>query len=615
MFEEPAPAAENIPGLMPAGEMPSDAGFADMTGRDGISLQALWGETVSFQAACRVVIASEKSCGKLCSGRMRLQIGNVPEGIHVRIRQVLPVMCRKSRNQSAYDEDYLFRGDRMAPDILRDVGEEGIPVKSGVWQSLWVDLCPVGSPDFPEEMNGHLKNHLSRTAEMDLNLEARLHMGTCRDTEASSGTETDRIDLIKSAKVHLQVIPQKLPPLGIPHTEWFHYDAIVDYYGVPAFSEEFWRILGNFLEVYVKRGGNTILTPILTPPLDTAVGLERTTIQLVEVTAADGGYQMDFSKMEKFLDICLEKGIIYFEICHLFTQWGAEAAPKVEAWVDGKKQRIFGWETPSDDPEYLRFLSCLLPQVKELMRRRGLLQNTFFHISDEPNFSSVHYQKAQKTVRRLLDGCTIIEAVSDYQCYEKGLVDIPVCSVDHIEPFLQKRPQRLWTYYCCAQMKDVPNRFIALPSFRNRVYGVLLYWHRIDGFLHWGFNFYNSECSRTHIDPYETADGNRSYPAGDPFLVYPGAGGVPEESLRLMVQEEGINDYRALCLLETYIGRKQVMELIRQEAGMELAFWRYPRNGYFLPRLRKRVNDLLEQMDSLPGQMNKPAERVDSLPK
>ena len=32
-------------------------------------------------------------------------------------------------------------------------------------------------------------------------------------------------------------------------------------------------------------------------------------------------------------------------------------------------------------------------------------------------------------------------------------------------------------------------------------YGVLMYLHGIKGFLHWGFNFYNSQYSISHIDP------------------------------------------------------------------------------------------------------------------
>lgn len=576
-------------------------------------LSVLYGETLSFQAAFR--FTGFKDIGEIPVSGMGVRMcvrarwdmagAEGKDWPKLCIRQVLPVMCRRGCDPESADGDYLFYDERPAPDLLRDIGcgetsgegecrilkngkrdlsESGEAVRGGDfrdggegdcqtfwldinpqgnWQSLWVDVCP----DEGQEPGSY---HLT------------LSFSLAGEEAAECGMD-------------IRVIGGRLPRLPIVHTEWFHCDGIADYYGVDVFSEEFWRIFKNFLKVYVKRGCNTMLVPVVTPPLDTGVGLERTTVQLVDVELADGEYRFDFGKLNYFLDICLSGGIEYFEICHLFTQWGAEAAPKVEATVDGERRRIFGWDTSSDDPEYLKFLAALLPALKGVLKGWGLLLRTFFHISDEPNLNSVHYQAAQKAVRQLLEGCTIVEAVSDYVYYEKGLVDIPICATNHVEPFLEKRPPELWTYYCCAQTKEVPNRFISMPSWRNRIYGVLLYWHRIGGFLHWGFNFYNSACSRKRIDPYETADADGAFPAGDPFLVYPGRDGIPEESIRIMVQDEAIADYRALYSLEAYIGRDGVMELIRQEAGMELSFCRYPRNAEFILRLRERVNRLLEE--------------------
>ena len=243
--------------------------------------------------------------------------------------------------------------------------------------------------------------------------------------------------------------------------------------------------------------------------------------------------------------------------------------------------------------EYLRFLGTLLPALKKLLHDRGILEHTLFHISDEPDLNAPGYRVAQGEVRRLLAGCTIIEAVSDYEYYEKGLVDIPVCAVNHIEPFLERRPPRLWSYYCCAQTQEVPNRFISMPSWRSRIYGILLYWLGIDGILHWGFNFYNSQLSRKHINPYETVDADQGFPAGDPFMVYPGEGGIPEESIRLMVLDEALDDYRVLYLLEKYLGREKVLEIIRKEAGMELSFRQYPGNAEFILRLRDMADKML----------------------
>ena len=57
---------------------------------------------------------------------------------------------------------------------------------------------------------------------------------------------------------------------------------------MPVFSEEHWEIIENYLHEYVKRGCNMILTPLFTPALDTAVGAERTTTQLLDVKVDNG---------------------------------------------------------------------------------------------------------------------------------------------------------------------------------------------------------------------------------------------------------------------------------------------------------------------------------------
>ena len=103
---------------------------------------------------------------------------------------------------------------------------------------------------------------------------------------------------------------------------------------------------------------------------------------------------------------------------------------------------------------------------------------------------------------------------------------------------------------------------IAMPSYRNRALGLQLFRYQISGFLHWGYNFYNSQYSIEHINPYEVTDAAGAFPSGDPFLVYPGENGQPEESLRMMVHDEAMTDLRALKLLESLTSREHVMELI-----------------------------------------------------
>ncbi len=148
----------------------------------------------------------------------------------------------------------------------------------------------------------------------------------------------------------------------------------------------------------------------------------------------------------------------------------------------------------------------------------------------------------------------------------------------------------MWTYYCTAQCVDVSNRFIALPGYRHRILGTQLYKYQIDGFLHWGYNFYNSEYSMYPIDPYQVTDSDGAFPSGDPFLVYPGPDGMPEESLRLMLIDEAFADLRAMKLLETLTDRQTVLDCLEEDAYGNLTFNEYPRSADYIARVRENVN-------------------------
>ena len=89
-----------------------------------------------------------------------------------------------------------------------------------------------------------------------------------------------------------------------------------------------------------------------------------------------------------------------------------------------------------------------------------------------------------------------------------------------MEPFLERGMEGLWTYYCTGQWKEVSNRFMAMPSARTRILGVQLYLYKISGFLHWGFNFYNSQYSIKHINPYAVTDAGEAFPAHLSFTAF-----------------------------------------------------------------------------------------------
>ena len=133
----------------------------------------------------------------------------------------------------------------------------------------------------------------------------------------------------------------------------------------------------------------------------------------------------------------------------------------------------------------------------------------------------------------------------------------PIPSCDHIEPFLEAGIPDLWTYYCCAQCREVSNRFIAMPSSRTRIIGAQLWKYRIAGFLHWGYNYWYTRFSRRAVDPFVLNDGGSFTPAGDCFSVYPGPDGTPYQSLHMKAFTEALSDLRAMSLAESLCGSRR----------------------------------------------------------
>lgn len=390
--------------------------------------------------------------------------------------------------------------------------------------------------------------------------------------------------------VDLEIIPASLPKQELIHTEWFHADCLAVHYGHEAFSEEHWQMIERYVNNAVKHGMNMILTPLFTPPLDTAIGGERPTIQLVDVVKSGESYQFAFDRLTRWIEMCTRNGVEFFEFSHFFTQWGAKHAPKIIATENGETNQIFGWDTDAAGEAYRGFLSQFLASLTSYIHENGLRQRCYFHISDEPNMDSLEsYQSASRIVSELLPQFPIIDALSDYEFYAKELVKQPIPSNDHLALFLDNKVPNLWTYYCCAQYKRVSNRFFSFPSARNRIIGMQLYKFDIAGFLHWGYNFWFSQYSKQPIDPYQVTDSGGAFPSGDAFLVYPGADG-PIESIRMEVFVEALQDLRALKLLESFIGKEATLKLLERGLVNPLTFTEYPVEAEWILRKRDEIN-------------------------
>lgn len=467
------------------------------------------------------------------------------------------------------DDDYNKTTPGLFPDVLfRNTSFEFVMVQ-GQWHALWFEVdgtrgIPAGEHPIRVLLKG--KNG----------------------------------EFVASAEYLLEVIDKELPKQTLIHTEWFYTDCISVLHKAEVFSERYWELVEKYIRSAVRYGVNMLLTPVFTPPLDTAPGSERPTVQLVDVTVNNGAYNFDFSRLARWIELSQSCGIQYFEISHLFTQWGARFAPKIMATVDGEYKQLFGWHTDVlNGDEYKAFIIQFLNELTAFLEAEGISSRCWFHVSDEPSLDDLEaYQSAADTMRSVLgDRYKIMDALSDYEFYATGAVKNPIPASNHIDKFLENGVDNLWTYYCCGQAENVSNRFMAMPSHRNRIIGLQLYKFGIVGFLHWGFNYWFHHKTDIALDPFSVTDAGGALPSGDAFLVYPGEDG-PVSSIRQLVFNEALQDMRALKLLESLTSREETMALLEGDMDNKLTFSQYPKSGEFIINLRMRVNKRLKEIQA-----------------
>ena len=500
--------------------------------------------------------------------RVRVECsGDLKEFLSLRLVKDVPCTIAF---QGEGDDYYERTAPGLFPDVLLPWDGSGLVLPVGLWKSVWITAeggekgLPVGKHEIGlkvSDMNGETLGEYSYL---------------------------------------LEVCPGRLAENDYIVTHWMHYDAIEAQHGVKPFSDAFYDVFAEYLKVYVRAGNTMLLTPLFTPPLDTEPGGERRTAQLVGVKAEGGKYAFDFSALDKFMDFAAAHGIKYFEFSHLFTQWGGEFCPKIMAEKEGKETQIFGWETGADSEEYRAFLGEFLPRLTAFVREKGMEERCFVHLTDEPGAQHIgQYLRCRDIVKAHIGKMRTMDALSEYEFYEKGAVDLPVVYTPGANTFLEHGVSDILLYYCCQPGNGYySNRFLGMPSQRNRIWGIQLYLSGARGFLHWGFDFYNSGLSLFEIDPYEDTNGGGFFPGGDSFMVYPVKadkggkgrdGAIP--SLRCEVFYDGMQDCLALRALEEKRGRAFVLDMLREEGVEGLNV--YPRSAAWHRAFREKVNRLL----------------------
>lgn len=504
-----------------------------------------------------------KNACALSTEKYRLQLFILSE----QMRKEVSITCSHGSAATIFAEDYIAALNTALP------GADAYTVgKTGLYPDL---LHPFNATDL------FLRPNIPCPVFVEIDC---AKLGAGRHVISFSAVRAGEI--VASAQFVLTVMPAREEPCDLIVTNWLHCDCIVDYYRVSPKSDRYFFLTEKYIETAVEHGMNTVLVPCFTPPLDTAVGQHRTNVQLVDVEHAGGEYTFGFSRLERFVELAERAGIEYYEICHLFSQWGAKSCPDIRVKENGKTRLRFGYKTDACSEEYRQFLRAFLPALDGTLKDLGLSGRVLYHISDEPNGEHLErYRGHLRFLKEVLPDCRVMDALSDFAFRDIG-IDLPVVAIDACRPFIESGTD-IMVYYCTGQDKHFePNCFFCTPSERNRVLGVMLYKSGAHGFLHWGYNFYNSYLSLRKLDPHYETDGAGRYQAGDAFLVYPGRNAALP-SLRLKVFADGMQDYKLLKAVEKVKGRRFVLDILEHFGYHD--FSNYPHEGEALLRLHDEL--------------------------
>ncbi|UCH36011.1 MAG: DUF4091 domain-containing protein [Armatimonadota bacterium] len=341
-----------------------------------------------------------------------------------------------------------------------------------------------------------------------------------------------RVDVPLTLEVLPFNLPEK-PTLWV--TNWFSHGAIANAYGVPLYSEEFWRLLEAFARDMAEHRQNVVIVPP----------------DLVDVyIEANGGLTFDFPRFDRWVGIFEQAGVAErLEIMHMGGRTTGEW--ECPTFAIGRRPALVRATGERQDIEIEQFLPGLVQHLKE----KGWLGKSMLHVADEPIPVNVEsWQEASRRVHAAAPELPRIDAIhvpglpGDLEIWVPQLNFFDE-SYETFRDAQQKGECELWFYTAWVPQGKYPNRLMDFPLIKPRLLHWVNYLYGATGYLHWGLNWWDIEFG--HFSP------------GDEWIVYPGKNG-PRGSLRWEAMRDGLEDYEYFKLLEGKRGEERAMELGRR---------------------------------------------------
>jgi hypothetical protein len=334
--------------------------------------------------------------------------------------------------------------------------------------------------------------------------------------------------------VELDVQDQLLPA---PHDWKFRLDLwqnpwVVAWYDhLQPWSEEHLMLLKKHLKMYADAGGKYVTTYAVNSPWgDNSYYFEGGMIE--SIRQKNGTWKFDYKIFDEYVGLAMGVGIdkaitVYTPIPGMYRFRYMDAATGsyiIDFWPPGSEKFKAYWGPFLDD-------------LKLHLIKRGWLTKTYIGINENPLDETM---TAIKFIKANWPGWKITYA-GDWHPELKDLLDDYSYVKDKESPVDVVEQRRLkgftTTFYVCCQPAK-PNTFLFSPPVEARWMGWYAAAYGYSGFLRWAYDAWTQDPNR------DARHG--SWPAGDCYLVYPGA----HSSIRFEKMREGIVDFEKIRILK-----------------------------------------------------------------
>ena len=317
---------------------------------------------------------------------------------------------------------------------------------------------------------------------------------------------------------------------------WQNPWVVASHFQVEPWSEEHKILLRKHLKLYADAGGKYITTyAVHSPWSDNSYTLEGTMIGWVKM--ASGSWKFDYSVFDEYVELAMKAGVR--EAISIYTPipWGNRFR-----YLDEKSGNFVYEEWSPKSAEFKAVWTVFLDDLKAHLQLKGWFEKTYLGINENPLELTL---AAAKVIKEHSKEWKITYA-GDWHAELSSLLD-DYSTIITREPGvkdLQERARNGLTtsYYVCCNPPQ-PNNFVFSAPVEGRYIGWYAAAYGYNGFLRWAYDAWPADPMR---DARHTL-----WPAGDCFLVYPGA----NSSIRFEKLREGIVDYEKILLLRQSASR------------------------------------------------------------